>query len=89
VDHAYQLSWSRKGGWAIALSPILNSTITVARLTQRGYEPLVDHYCKVCPLSFVWLADKFSFEKQNVFYCVREDFTCAITILAAGKFGWQ
>src|SRR3989339_1827095 len=32
-DHAYQWSRSRKGGWAIAQSPILNTTITVARLT--------------------------------------------------------
>jgi hypothetical protein len=32
------------GGWAIAQSPILNTTITIARLTQRGYEPLLTHY---------------------------------------------
>jgi hypothetical protein len=49
-DHAYQWSRSRKGGWAIAQSPILNTTLTVARLTQRGYEPLLTHYYKVSPL---------------------------------------
>ena len=48
-DHAFQWSRSRKGGWAIAQSPILNTTITVARLTQRGYESLLTHYFKVCP----------------------------------------
>jgi len=30
-------------------SPILNTTITIARLTQRGYEPLLTHYYKVSP----------------------------------------
>jgi len=30
-------------------SPILNTTITVARLTQRGYESLLTHYYKVSP----------------------------------------
>jgi hypothetical protein len=49
LDHAYQWSRSRKGGWAIAQSPILNTTITVARLTLRGYESLLSHYCKVSP----------------------------------------
>jgi group II intron reverse transcriptase/maturase len=48
-DHAYQWSRSRKGGWAIAQSPILITTITLARLTQRGYEPLLTHYFKVSP----------------------------------------
>lgn len=48
-NHAYQWSRSRMGGWAIAQSPILNTTLTVARLTQRGYEPLLTHYLKVSP----------------------------------------
>ena len=48
-DHAYQWSRCRMGGWAIAQSPILNTTITVARLTQRGYESLLTHYQKVSP----------------------------------------
>jgi hypothetical protein len=49
LDHAYQWSRSRKGGWAIAQSPILNTSIAVARLTQRGYESLLTHYHKVSP----------------------------------------
>jgi group II intron reverse transcriptase/maturase len=49
-DHAYQWSRCRKGGWAIAQSPILNTTITVAKLTHRGYESLLTHYFKVSPL---------------------------------------
>ena len=35
-DHAYAWSRTRKGGWAVAQSPILNSTITLKRLQQRG-----------------------------------------------------
>lgn len=49
-DHAYQWSRCRMGGWAIAQSPILKTTITVARLTQRGYESLLTHYYKVSSL---------------------------------------
>ena len=41
---AYQWSRSRMGGWAIAQSPILVTTITVERLKQRGYIPLLDLY---------------------------------------------
>lgn len=48
-DHAYQWSRSRKGGWAIAQSPILNTTITLERLRKRGYESLVEHYIKIAP----------------------------------------
>jgi hypothetical protein len=31
-DHAYAWSRTRKGGWAIAQSPILGTTITLKRL---------------------------------------------------------
>jgi len=48
-DKAYAFSRSRKGGWAIAQSPILNTTITLERLTKRGYEALLTHYFKVSP----------------------------------------
>jgi len=48
-DHAYHWSRSRKGGWAVAQSPILITTITLARLTQRGYESLLTYYQKVSP----------------------------------------
>ena len=48
-EHACAWSRCRKGGWAIAQSPILNTTITVERLTKRGYEALLTHYFKVSP----------------------------------------
>lgn len=49
---AYRWSRSRLGGWAIAQSPILNTTITVDRLIKRGYEPLITWYRKVAPEKF-------------------------------------
>lgn len=42
--HAYAWSRTRKGGWAIAQSPILTTTITLERLAKRGYESLLDYY---------------------------------------------
>lgn len=52
VEHGMAYAWSRsrKGGWAIAQSPILGTTITVSRLRKRGYESLLDHYQKVSPV---------------------------------------
>ena len=47
--HAYMWSRTRKGGWAIAQSPILGTTITLKRLQQRGYESMLDYYAKVAP----------------------------------------
>jgi len=44
---AYQWSRSRMGGWAIAQSPILGTTITIERLCKRGYESLLSYYQKV------------------------------------------
>lgn len=41
------MSRSRMGGWAIAQSPILGTTITIERLRKRGYEPLLSYYQKV------------------------------------------
>jgi RNA-directed DNA polymerase len=46
---AYQWSRSRMGGWAIAQSPILGTTITLERLRKRGYESLLTYYVKVAP----------------------------------------
>lgn len=46
---AYQWSRSRMGGWAIAQSPILGTTITIERLCKRGYESLLSYYQKVAP----------------------------------------
>lgn len=48
-EMAYQWSRSRMGGWAIAQSPILGTTITIARLIQRGYEPMLSYYRSVNP----------------------------------------
>jgi hypothetical protein len=54
VSYKDAFSWgrSRLGGWAIAQSPILNTTITVDRLIKRGYEPLIIWYKKVAPEKF-------------------------------------
>ncbi len=49
-DKAYAYSRTRKGGWAIAQSPILGTTIIVERLVKRGYEAMITHYLKVSPL---------------------------------------
>ena len=48
-DHAYQWSRTRMGGWAVAQSPILITTITLERLRKRGYEALLTYYEKVAP----------------------------------------
>jgi len=47
---AYAFSRTRKGGWAIAQSPILTTTITLERLGKRGYECMNDYYEKVSPM---------------------------------------
>ncbi len=46
VDYtdAYAWSRSRMGGWAIAQSPILKTTITIQRLKRKGYISLSDQY---------------------------------------------
>jgi group II intron reverse transcriptase/maturase len=44
---AYAWSRTRMGGWAVAQSPILKTTITVKRLKRKGYEPMLEHYHKV------------------------------------------
>jgi len=46
---AYAWSGTRKGGWAIAQSRILTSTITLARLAKRGYESMEEYNLKICP----------------------------------------
>lgn len=48
-DQAYAWSRTRMGGWAVAQSPMLNTTITLERLRKRGYETLLDYYLKVAP----------------------------------------
>jgi RNA-directed DNA polymerase len=44
---AYAWSNTRMGGWAVACSPILRTTITVDRLKQRGYLPFYEYYDQV------------------------------------------
>lgn len=46
---AYAWSRTRMGGWAVAQSPILGTTITVERLIKRGYESMFSYYEKVSP----------------------------------------
>lgn len=48
-DHAYAWSRTRKGGWAIAQSPILGTTITLKRLKNRGYLSLTELYIQLNP----------------------------------------
>jgi len=49
AEHAYAWSRSRMGGWAIAQSPILITTITVERLEKRGYISLLELYNQLKP----------------------------------------
>lgn len=48
-EHAYSWSRTRKGGWAVAQSPILVTTITLERLRKRGYEAMLTVYEKIAP----------------------------------------
>ena len=48
-SQAYAWSRTRMGGWAVAQSPILVTTITLKRLVQRGYESMLDYYERVSP----------------------------------------
>lgn len=41
---AYAWSRTRMGGWAVAQSPILRTTITVERLKKRGHISLVEYF---------------------------------------------
>ncbi len=46
---AYAWSRTRMGGWAVAQSPILGTTITLSRLRKKGYESMMDYYLKFKP----------------------------------------
>ena len=46
---AYAWSRTRMGGWAVAQSPILRTTITLLRLRRKGYVPMLDYYLKTQP----------------------------------------
>jgi len=41
---AYAWSRTRMGGWAVAQSPILGTTITLSRLKRKGYVSMIDYY---------------------------------------------
>ena len=49
TGQAYAWSRTRMGGWAVAQSPILITTITLKRLARKGYESMLDYYEKVSP----------------------------------------
>lgn len=44
---AYAWSRTRMGGWAVAQSPIMVTTITLKRLIQKGYESMLSYYDRV------------------------------------------
>ena len=48
-NDGYSWSRTRKGGWAVAQSPILSTTITLNRLRKRGYESLLTYYQNFTP----------------------------------------
>ncbi len=51
VEQGQAYAWSRSGmgGWSIAQSPILGTTITLDRLKKRGYESMLYIYKKTSP----------------------------------------
>ena len=44
---ARRYGYSRMGGWAIACSPIMGTTITEVRLRQKGYIPFLEYYHQI------------------------------------------
>jgi RNA-directed DNA polymerase len=46
-DVAYAWSRSRMGGWRIACSPILGTTVTCERLKMRGYIPFNEYHHRI------------------------------------------
>ena len=48
IDQGQAYAWSRTrmGGWAVAQSPMLGTTITIARMKKKGYVSLIDYYNK-------------------------------------------
>jgi hypothetical protein len=49
LNHAYAWSRTRMGGWAVAQSPILGTTITLVRLKKRNYISLLEIYQRISP----------------------------------------
>lgn len=48
-NQAYAWSRTRMGGWAVAQSPILGTTITIKSLKKRGYIPMIDVFNSISP----------------------------------------
>ena len=48
-NQAYAWSRTNMGGWAVAQSPILGTTITIIRLKKRGYIPMSDYFYSISP----------------------------------------
>ncbi len=48
---AYAWNRTRMGGWRVAQSPILGTTITINRLKKRGYINLIEYYQKVSTIT--------------------------------------
>jgi len=51
IKHRQAYAWSRTrmGGWAVAQSPILGTTITIKRLKHRGYIPMAELHNSIAP----------------------------------------
>ncbi len=51
IEQGQAYAWSRTnmGGWAVAQSPILRTTITLSRLRRKGYESMLGYYHKTQP----------------------------------------
>ncbi len=55
IGQGQAYAWSRTsteasvGGWAVAQSPILRTTITLSRLRRKGYKSMLDYYLKTQP----------------------------------------
>lgn len=51
VKQGQAYAWSRTnmGGWAVAQSPIIVTTITLSRLRRKGYESMLSYYLKTQP----------------------------------------
>lgn len=43
-EHANEWSRTRMGGWAVAQSPILLTTITIKRIKMKDYVSLIEYY---------------------------------------------
>ena len=44
---ARRYAYARKGGWHLACGPVMGTTVTEARLQQRGYISFLSYYLKL------------------------------------------